>query len=522
MMEEISIINRVAIGDIVRRAASRYRDKVAFVEGDRRLTYQEFHDDCNRFANYLLGKEYKKGDAIATICGNSIDHVITMFGIQKAGLVWVPVNPGLSITEKEYILNKVDAKLIVMDEVFFEMDRPQWEKKNVLFINQDENTNGTSVSDALIGQSTEEPNVDIHDRDTAQIMFTSGTTGNPKGVCISHLSVYFSSFSNIIELGLKENDVPIAVMPMFHCAQHTFLTSFLTIGAKTVVLKKFEPEHFMKWIETEKGTFLFALPIMYRAIIHHPNRQNYNLKSLKKCLYAMAPMDQNTLKKGIAELEADFLLGTGQTEMYPGTMFFMPEEQLKRFGSYWGTTAIMNDTAVMDDEGNILPKGQIGEIVHRGPNVMNGYLDNEEATKETRLFGWHHTGDLGYWDDDGQLVFVDRKKDMIKTGGENVASIKIEQTLINMDGIENAVVVGLPHERWIEAVTAFVRLKDGSNLSEEEVIAYCKQHLGGFQVPKKVVFVDEFPMTTTGKIQKQKLRAEYVSLFTGLDIVQSK
>lgn len=172
--------------------------------------------------------------------------------------------------------------------------------------------------------------------------------------------------------------------------------------------------------------------------------------------------------------------------MYPATMLFKPEQQLKRFGSYWGTTAILNDTAVMDDDGNILTKGQLGEIVHRGPNVMNGYLDNNEATKETRLFGWHHTGDLGYWDDDGQMVFVDRKKDMIKTGGENVASIKIEQTLLNYEKIENVVVVGLPHERWIEAVTAFVCPKDGSDVTEEEIIVYCKQHLGGFQVPKKL------------------------------------
>lgn len=519
MIEEISVVNRVAIGDIIRRSASRFEEKTAIVEDDKRLSYRELEQACNRFANYLISQGYKKGDAVATVCGNSIEHAIAMFGIQKAGLIWVPVNPGVSSAEKKYILDKVEAKLVVLDQAFLQMDRSPYGTLPVLVTNHAQGSE-KSFADALIGQSDEESEVDIQDRDVAQIMFTSGTTGNPKGVRISHLAVYFSGFSNIIELGLKESDVPLAVMPMFHCAQHAFLASFFAVGSKVVVMKKFEPDHFMGWIEKEKGTFMFALPMMYRAIIHHPNRRNYDLKSLKTCLYAMAPMDQNTLRKGIEELEADFLLGTGQTEMYPGTMFFKPEEQLKRFGSYWGTTAILNDTAVMDGEGNILAKGQIGEIVHRGPNVMTGYLDNEEATKETRLFGWHHTGDLGYWDEDGQLVFVDRKKDMIKTGGENVASIKIEQTLLNMDEVENAVVIGLPHEKWIEAVTAFVRCKEGKSLSEEDIIAYCKQHLGGFQVPKKVVFVEEFPMTTTGKIQKQQLRKAYTDLYTESNVVQ--
>ncbi|QOV12911.1 class I adenylate-forming enzyme family protein [Viridibacillus arvi] len=520
MLEEVSVVNRVAIGDIIRRAASRYQDDTALVEGDKKLTYQEFDHASNYFANYLIESGYVKGDAIATICGNSIEHTIAMFGIQKAGLIWVPVNPGLSISEKKYILNKVDAKLTIIDYDFLQADRSHLDIKNILVANNQGQGSEKSFAETLIGQSHQEPNVDIQDRDVAQIMFTSGTTGNPKGVCISHLSVYFASLSNIIDIGIERNEVLLAVMPMFHCAQHTFLTSFLTIGAKVVIVKKFEPENFMQLITKEKGTFLFALPMMYRAIIHHPNRNKYNLKSLKTCLYAMAPMDQNTLKKGINELEADFLLGTGQTEMYPATMLFKPEQQLKRFGSYWGTTAILNDTAVMDDDGNILTKGQLGEIVHRGPNVMNGYLDNNEATKETRLFGWHHTGDLGYWDDDGQMVFVDRKKDMIKTGGENVASIKIEQTLLNYEKIENVVVVGLPHERWIEAVTAFVCPKDGSDVTEEEIIVYCKQHLGGFQVPKKVVFVKDFPMTTTGKIQKQKLRKQYEGLFIDVNLMQ--
>lgn len=512
MQEEISIINRIAIGDMIRRSAGRYGDKIALVEEEKEVTYQELNEQCNQFANYLLEKGYKKGDTIGTIASNSIWHVIAMYGIHKAGLIWVPINPGISITEKQYIIDEARIQLLIVDESLWKADQQHFENINLLVIEK-EKSSPQSLLEALEGQSITEPTVDIHDRDIAQIMFTSGTTGNPKGVCISHLSVHIAGLGNIIDCNATEDEVLLAIMPMFHCAQHTFLNSFLLRGAKVVIVPSFEPEYFMSVIEKHKGTFLFMLPMMYRAIIHHPNRKNYNLTSLKSCLYAMAPMDRHTLEKGIKELSANFMLGTGQTEIYPATMVFRPEEQLKRFGSYWGTTAIINDTAVMDDNGNILSKGKVGEIVHRGPNVMMGYLNNEEATKETRLFDWHHTGDLGYWDKDGQMVFVDRKKDMIKTGGENVASIKIEQILINHPKVENVIVIGLPHEKWAEAVTAFIKPKNNNDVTENEIIAYCKEHLGGFQVPKKVVFIEEFPMTSTGKIQKQKLRVQYKTLY---------
>jgi long-chain acyl-CoA synthetase len=168
----------------------------------------------------------------------------------------------------------------------------------------------------------------------------------------------------------------------------------------------------------------------------------------------------------------------------------------------------------MDESGNLLGEKEVGEIVHRGPNVMSGYLNNPEESKRARQYGWHHTGDLGYFDEDGLLVFVDRKKDMIKSGGENVASIQVEQVLISYPKVLNAVAVGLPHERWIEAVTAFVVLKPGEEATREDILNYCKEHLGSFQIPKEVLIVDELPQTATGKIQKHVLRKKYVSLYS--------
>ncbi|PLS18662.1 AMP-dependent synthetase [Bacillus sp. M6-12] len=509
-MYGISTVNRVAIGDIIRRSASRYPEKTAFIQGDQKWNFSEVDRLCNQFANYLLESGLTKGDKIATICGNSMEFIITMFGIAKAGLIWVPINPGISFDEKKYILEKVKAKLLIGDEVLLK-NQLEYYKSQVQTLQLDGRV--SEFFSLFEDFSEKEPSVEIQDRDVAQIMFTSGTTGNPKGVMISHLTVYMASLANIIEMGLKPSDVTTALMPLFHCAQHTFVTSFLNIGATSIIFKGFDPEGLMKTIEQEKITWMFMLPMMYRAILHHPNRGKYDLTSLNTCMYAMAPMDRPTLEKLIKEFDADFALGTGQTEIYPSTLMFKPEEQLRRFGSYWGVSSLINDTAVMDEEGNILPAGQIGEIVHRGPNVMNGYLDSKEETDASRQFDWHHTGDLGYWDKDGQMVFVDRKKDLIKTGGENVASIKVEQVLLMHEKVANAVAIGLPHEHWVEAVTAFIVPKENETLSEKEIADHCRQHLGNFQVPKAFVFVESLPMTTTGKIQKHVLRTKHKDLY---------
>ena len=200
----------------------------------------------------------------------------------------------------------------------------------------------------------------------------------------------------------------------------------------------------------------------------------------------MAPMGRPLLERAIADMCPNFVLSSGQTEMYPATTMSQPERQLERFGNYWGKSLIVNETAIMDDDGNLLPRGEAGELVHRGPNVMMGYYKDPKATEEARKFGWHHTGDLALIDDNGEVLFLDRKKDMIKSGGENVASVKIEETLLAHPAVQNAAVVGLPHPQWGEAVSAFVKLKPGAQADEAGISEHCRKHLGGFQVPKLV------------------------------------
>ncbi len=515
-----SVINRVAIGDLLRRAASRYPDKTALVDGKKRVSFTELQDRSNQLAHYLLAQGLAPGTTVATLCMNSAEMVVAIFGIAKAGMVWVPVNPMLGGADLQYVLSHAEVKLVVADDELLARTRGDIEtlcdRVVVIPVTGAPLANGGHLvpfEAALAGQATTEPDVQIQERDVAQIMFTSGTTAQPKGVMISHLAVYVATLGNVIELGLREDDVGTALMPLFHCAQHTMLASFLNVGATTVIVRRFDPAAYLETIQRERITWMFAIPMMYRALLAHPARASTDLSSLRYCLYAMAPMDQPTLKKLMSEFCPQFALASGQTEMYPGTVVFRPEEQLRRTGSYWGRPSLINDMAIMDAHGNLLPPGKIGELVHRGPNVMEGYLKNPEATAAARKHGWHHTGDLGYCDEDGLFVFVDRIKDMIKTGGENVASIKVEAALLGHPAVANTLVIGLPHAHWSEAVTAFVVLKPGSAATEAELVAHCKATLGQHEVPKAVVLLDALPMTATGKVQKHVLRATYKDFY---------
>ena len=518
-------IARVAIGDFLRRAAARHPGKTMLVFGDERLSYGEIDDRVSQCAQALLAAGLAAGDRVVTLCANSPDFVVTMFGIHRAGLVWVPINIALAPGDVRYIVEHAEARYSVVDATLLarpEMrallsDRPG--RGLVIGGAGSDAPDGFAPFEAAVAvQPAREPEVTIHDRDVAQIMYTSGTTGRPKGVMQSHLAVVMAAFANVIELGIRREDVANAVLPLFHCAQHTFLFSYLVAGATTVLDTGFEAGRMLAAIDRERITFTFALPLMYQAMLEHPDRARYDTSSLRLCLYAMAPMSESLLRQLIDTFCPQFMLASGQTEMYPLTVLFHPEEQLRRFGAYWGVTSIVNDTAVMDDQGRLLGEGEIGEIVHRGPNVMEGYYKNPAATAEARAHGWHHTGDLGMWDK-GLLLFRDRKKDMIKTGGENVPSVKVEAVLLRHPAVANAATVGLPHAHWTEAVTAFVVFKSGATADEAELILHCRDHLAGFEVPKAVRVLESLPMTATGKIQKHILRDRFRTLYDGAKAV---
>ena len=520
-----NLIQRVAVGDIFRRLSATSGDQPAVVEfrGERKieLTYKELNGRLNQFVRAMRERGFHKGDRIALLCMNSIEFLIALYGCAKGGFVAVPVNPGLAPKQVAYILDHAETSALIVDDQLVPLADDALTKLAGISHKIVIPVTGASFSGAYTSfnrilenrDDSEIEDVVIEDRDTFEILYTSGTTADPKGVMVSHLSVFIMSLTNVIEMDLPRGFRLLNLLPLFHCAQQTFTTSCLHVGGQVVVMRAFEPGAMLGTIESQKIQVLFCLPAMYRALLDDPRIKETDLSTVEKCVYAMTPMDQRTLSEAIEVFEADFLLGTGQTECFPSTNTFRPEWQLEKSGNYWGESALTLDTAVMDDSGHLLPPNQVGEIVWRGPAVMNGYIKNQEATEAARAHGWHHSGDLGYFDDDGLLAFVDRKKDMIKSGGENVPSIKVERAILADPRVASVCVVGLPHQKWIEAVTAFVEPAAGVEITEEEILSLCSRELGKFEIPKKIVFVSELPKTSTGKLKKHIIRQQYSNLY---------
>lgn len=516
--KELSRIRRIALGDAVYRSALRHGNRTALVFGDLRMTYSELDAASSQFAHYLL-KNFPAGSHVAVLCANSADMLVANNGIHKAGSVWVPMNVMLAPTQLEYIIRHAEASVIVADEEICE--RPEIAamlaglKLPVIVTHAKEATSlvGVTLAQATQGQASTLPEVHIDSHQPALIMYTSGTTGNPKGVVHSHASAYHGASANLSAFDFTEKDVITCMLPLFHVGQHCVTLSASLIGACIVIFRGFRPDEVVRDLQVQNVSVTVGLPMMYGAILAHPETPAADFSSVRLCVYAMAPIPAPLVGKIAEKMSSNIMLATGQTEIYPVTMSFNPIENPGREANYWGISMTACETAVMDDEGNLLPQGQVGEIVHRGANAMLGYFKDPEATAAAQKFGWHHTGDLGMFDEGGQMLFLDRKKDMIKTGGENVPSVKVEAVLLGHPAVAGAAVIGVPHPHWSEAVCALVVLKPGTECTPEALTAHCRQLLGSFEVPKAIKIIDALPMTATGKVQKQILRKQFTDLF---------
>jgi acyl-CoA synthetase (AMP-forming)/AMP-acid ligase II len=524
MSLDYNLVHRVNMGDILKRSAKRYPNKTALVEADRRLSYHELNKLVNRVARGFQSVGLVKGDRLALLSSNSIEFLLVYFACAKAGITVVPINTGLTANEVEYIVKDSNSKALIVEHQFLKllgMSQEIESLKEIIIINGEANSAPLRTENQCIhiweslwkAQDDTEIYVEVTDRDLMQCLYTSGTTSNPKGVMSSHVAVYFNTLGTAFDLKFTEQDISICMLPLFHVAQlNAITTPVFLAGGTTVIMKKFEPEQLMTLIEQEKATQIFGLPMMYRSLMDHPNRSAYDLSSLRLCVYAMTPMPDHELRRAHDVFQCDFALLFGQTEMAPVATVFRPEHQLIKPGAV-GTPAVNVEVAIMNDQGEFLPEKEVGEIVYRSPQTMEGYLNDPQKTQEAFAHGWFHSGDFGYIDEDSILWFADRKKDMIKTGGVNVASIEVEKTIFQHPNVQNVAVVGLPHEHWTEALTAFVITRDNQPITEEEIIQLCKSRLGGFKVPKRVITVKEFPLTSSGKIQKHLLRNEFINFY---------
>jgi fatty-acyl-CoA synthase len=510
-----------SVGDLLRRTAARYPDKVAFIAGERRVTYREFDTSVNRCAHALAGRGLGKGDRLALLSRNCWQYAVLAFATARLGVVLVPVNFMLGAGEVAYILSHSGAAGIITEDAL-----APTAIKAVTAAGLSDGIRGwirtaggapasgwedvdawTSTGDPLA------PGILVADDDPLRLMYTSGTESRPKGVMLSSRSLIAQYVSCAIDGGMSADDVEVHALPMYHCAQlDAFFSVDVYLGATSIILPQPAPATLLATIEREKATKLFCPPTVWISLLRHPGFDTTDLSSLRKGYYGASPMPVEVLRELRQRLpDVQFWNFYGQTEMAPVATVLKPHEQLSRAGSA-GKPALNVETLVVDDDNNPVRPGQVGEIVHRSPHAALGYYNDEDKTATAFKDGWFHSGDLGVLDDDGYLTIVDRKKDMIKSGGENVASREVEEAIYRLDAVAEVAVFGVPHPYWIEAVTAVVVPKPGAAITAEQVKAHTCEILASYKRPKYVVLADQLPKNPSGKILKKELRHTHAEL----------
>jgi len=440
----------------------------------------------------------------------------------------VPVNFMLNADEAAYILGHAGVKLLAVDSGLAALGRAAAAStahrtaiERLLWLPSEDAAPRPADwrpqdldLTVLAGTEGSAPEPQHGEHDLLQIVYTSGTESLPKGAMLTHRAVIDQYVSCIVEGGMDENDVWLHALPLYHCAQlDVFLGPAVYLGATCHITAKPTPDHLLPMLATHGISAFFAPPTVWIALLRSPLFDAAQLAKLRKGYYGASIMPVAVMQELHARLPNIRLWNLyGQTEIAPLATVLKPEDQLRKPGSA-GRAVLNVETRVVDDDMNDVKPGEVGEIVHRSPHLMQGYFNDPERTAAAFAGGWFHSGDLGVIDDEGYISVVDRKKDMIKTGGENVASREVEEALYRLDGVSEVAVVGLPHPRWIEAVTALVVAKPGAALTEAQVIAHCAGLLAHFKVPKAVVFVDALPKNPSGKLLKRELRQHHAALF---------
>ena len=505
------------VGDLLRRTALRLPAKTAIINGDVELTFAELDDAVNRCANALAARGLTKGDRLALVSHNCWQFAVLNFAAARLGAVLVPINFGLGADEIAFILDHSGASVVIAEDALVDTVGAALDASTVgAAVRGTIALTGTvadgweDVADWIAHDDATAPTVLVGDDDPLRMMFTSGTESRPKGVLLSSKSLVSQYVSCIIDGGMTADDIEVHSLPLYHCAQlDCFLSVDVYLGATSIILPSPEPAGLLAAVERHGATKLFCPPTVWISLLRHPDFDTRDLSSLRKGYYGASAMPVEVLREMGRRLPQVQLWNFyGQTEMSPLATILQPHEQFDRAGSA-GRASLNVETIVVDDEDNPVPTGEVGEIVHRSPHACLGYYNDEEKTAAAFRNGWFHSGDLGVIDADGYLTVVDRKKDMIKTGGENVASREVEEAIYLLDGVAEVAVFGVPHPKWIEAVTAVVVPKAGVTLTREQVDAHVEGILAGYKRPKYVIFADALPKNPSGKILKKNLRVEH-------------
>ncbi len=500
----IAVARRNTVGDALRRAASVRRDAVALRFGARSWSFRDLDRAASRVASRLAALGLRPGDRIAAYGRNSDAYLIAWLGCARGGFVHVPVNYALTGGELAYILDQSGARAVLTSPAL----APNLAGIAMEFIGSFEDGGAIDVlATARDPDAPEASDAAPGEASLGQIVYTSGTTAAPKGAAMTHGAMMAHYYSCLHALDFAATDRALAALPLYHTAQmHVFTMPQLLAGASTVLIEAPVPDLVLRLIEEHRITSFFAPPTVWISLLRHPDFAARDLSSLERVYYGASIMPVPVLHELRERLpRAQPYNCYGQTEIAPLATVLRPEEHAARPASC-GQPVLNVETRVVDPEMNDVPPGTHGEVVHRSPHLLSAYWNKPEETAAAFAGGWFHSGDVGFLDEDGYLTIVDRIRDVINTGGVLVASREVEEALFTHPGVSEVAVVGLPDDVWIEAITAFVVLRQGHEADAAELIAHARQQLAGFKVPKRVQFVDSLPRNTAGKLLKRELR----------------
>ncbi|MBM7061877.1 long-chain fatty acid--CoA ligase [Pseudomonas sp. UL073] len=492
---------------------------LATVFRGRRRSYGELAARVARLASGLQGLGMQVGDRVGMLGLNSDHFLEYMLGTWWGGGVLNPVNIRWSVPEIVYSLDDCDTRILLVDDNFLHMAEgiASMAKVRPVLIHAGDGPApaGMLSLEQLIHDSAPIDDMARGGNDLASIMYTGGTTGRPKGVMQSHLNLWSSAVGRMAEHNITPNTSVLHVAPMFHTACMARVVTQVIVGQPHVFVPTFDALDVLRTIESEKVFDILLVPTMLQAMIAHPDFGKYDISSLKRLTYGASPIAAPVLERALELMPGiEFQQGYGMTETSPVISISGSENHSAagiangRVRSA-GRPALCVTVRVVDEAGIEVPRGTVGELIARGPNVMLGYWNRPEETAEALRDGWMHTGDGAYMDEDGYLFIVDRLKDMIVTGGENVYSAEVESAVAGHPAVAACAVIGVPSEQWGEAVHAVVVLKPGLEVSSEEVIAHCRQRIAGYKCPKSVDFVNALPISGAGKVLKRELREPY-------------
>ena len=539
-----NVMRRMCVGDLLRRSVQKSAKKEALVYSYKgtvttRLTLKELNQKVNRFANALTKLGIKKGDRVAIISHNCPQYAIYLYALAKTGAWVTPLNFALKGKEITELINHAEpVAFIVEDELVDNVAKLQQDMhgvKHYIMINlagKKQLPERWLDFDQLCSEkySDDEPYFKVVGDDVMTLMYTSGTEAMPKGVMNTHGNWYSTIMSGVIDLHLLAEDTIINSIPLYHVAGVNLLIGSLSVGTRVIMHHEPSPAEILQLVQNEKVTFLVYPPTVFTNILKLPipNIEEFMRKSFSSVRIAIlfgAPIAGASMRRLVEILPNVYWMNYyGQSELTPlGAILQHPDvlrkfkEAEERFGGAEpiGPPHTMVEMKVVDENVNEVPPGTVGEMVARSPSVMLGYYKEPKKTKEIFKGGWLHTGDLAIMDEEHYFYFVDRKKDVVKSGGENVSTVEVESLIFDHPKVADATIVGLPHPRWIEAVTAFVVPKPGQSITEEEIIQFCKQNLAGYKVPKKVVVLNEIPKNPSGKVLKKDIRNQFKDIYQG-------